>query len=101
MKQKLGTQLQKKQIIIPGRWLYKIKHDSNGNTDKFKALYIPKIYKQIKLIEHLDTFVPTRYRIILLKTNGCKKSLFASRISQRYLSRATKIFEKLDVMAAS
>ena len=39
--------------------MYKIKHDSNGNIDKFNARYVAKSFKEIKGIEFPETFAPT------------------------------------------
>ena len=50
---------EKGQNIISGRWVYKTKHDSNGNIDKFKARYVAKEFKHIEGIEYSDTFAPT------------------------------------------
>ena len=81
---------EKGQNIIPGRWVYKTKHDSNRKIDKFKARFVAKDFKQIEGIKLLDTFAPTSkhetYKILpalsaienFLQTNGCKSSLFAS-----------------------
>ena len=71
--------------------MYKTKHDSNGNIDKFKARYIAKNFKQIEGTEYSDTLAPASkletFKTLLalsaiknffFKTIGCKSSLFAS-----------------------
>ena len=45
--------------MISGRWVYKTKHDSNGNIDKIKACYVAKSFKQIEGFDYSDIFAST------------------------------------------
>ena len=45
---------EKRQNIIPGRWMHKIKPESNGNIDNFKARYVAKGFNQIEGTEYSD-----------------------------------------------
>ena len=100
---------EKGQNIIPGRWAYKIKHDSNGNIDKFKARYVAKGFKQIEGIEYSDTFAPTSkpetFKILLslsaienffLKQMDAKAAYLHPKIDEEVYLEQPKDFEKLD-----
>ena len=100
---------EKGQNIIPGRWVYKIKHDSNGNIDKFKARYVAKGFKQIEGIEYSDTFAPTSkpetFKILLalsaienffLKQMDVKAAYLHPKIDKEVYLEQPKGFEKLD-----
>ena len=100
---------EKGQNIIPGRWVYKIKHDSNGNIDKFKARYVAKGFKQIEGIEYSDTFAPTNkhetFKILLalsaiknffLKQLDVKEAYLHPKIDEEVYLEQPKGFEKLD-----
>ena len=100
---------EKGQNIIPGRWVYKIKHDSNGNIDKFKARYVAKGFKQIEGIEYSDTFAPTSkpetFKILLalsaienffLKQMDVKAAYLHPKIDEEVYLEQPKGFEKLD-----
>ena len=101
---------EKGQIIIPGRWVYKIKHDSNGNIDKFKARYVAKGFKQIEEIEYSDAFAPTSkpetFKILLalsaienffLKQMDVKAAYLHPKIDEEVYLEQPKDFEKLDI----
>ena len=68
--------------------MYKIKPDSNGNIDKFKARYVAKNFKEIKGTLFSDTLAPTS------KSETTTEILLA-------LSAIEKFFSKqIDVKAA-
>ena len=99
----------KGQNIIFGRWVYKIKHDSNGNIDNFKARYVAKGFKQIGGIQYSDTFAPTSkletFKILLalsaienffLKQMDVKAAYLHPKIDKDVYLEQPKGFEKLD-----
>ena len=100
---------EKGQHIIPGRWVYKFKHDSNGNIDKFKARFVAKGFKQIEGMEYSDTFDPTSkpetVKILLalsaienfiLKEMDIKAAYLHPKIDKKVYLEQPKDFEKLD-----
>ena len=57
------------QQVLPGKWVYKIKYEANGQVDKLKARYVAKGYAQIEVLDFFDTYAPTckpeTFRILL------------------------------------
>ena len=88
MKYKLGTYFPKKRdkILFLADGCTK-KHDTNGNIDKFKALYVAKGFKQIEGVEFSDTFAPTS------KPETFKILLALSAIENFFLKIGIKSFQ--------
>jgi len=50
------TNLPKHKTIIGCKWVYKIKHRSNGSIERYKARLVAKGYTQVEGQDYLDTF---------------------------------------------
>lgn len=48
-------------IVIPMKWVYKIKTDENGVVSQYKARITPKGFKQRKGLEYFEVFAHTVY----------------------------------------
>jgi hypothetical protein len=52
----------KGKSIVSSKWLYKIKHATNGSIEKFKARFVVREFSQREGVDYGETFVPsTRY----------------------------------------
>ena len=62
--------LPKGRIALGGRWVYKLKTDSNGNIVRYKARWVVQGFNQVLGIDYLETYSttcrPECYRLFLL-----------------------------------
>jgi len=52
------TPLPPRKTSISCKWLYKIKHKSDGTLDRYKTRLVAKEYTQLEGLDFLDTFAP-------------------------------------------
>ena len=59
----------KGELVLPGKWVYKVKRNADGTIDKYKARYVAKGFKQVYGINYNETYAPvatlTSIRILL------------------------------------
>ena len=63
------------QKAIGCRWLYKIKYNSDGSIECYKARLVAKRYTQVEGIDYKETFSPTT----TLTTLRCLLTIVAAR----------------------
>ena len=49
----------KDRKVVGGKWVYKIKRDSKGQIEKYKARYVAQGFSQIPGLEYKETYAPT------------------------------------------
>ena len=51
--------------VVTSRWLYKIKHATDGSIEKFKAKFVARGFSQVEVVDYEETFAPVaRYTSI-------------------------------------
>ena len=55
----------KGKSIVTSKWIYKIKHDADGNIEKYKARFVVRGFSQKEGIDYEENFAPVaRYTSI-------------------------------------
>ena len=69
----------KSKDVVSSRWLFKIKHATNGSIEKYKARFVARGFSQKKGIDYEETFAPvaryTSIRTIIALTAKMKWKL--------------------------
>ena len=99
----------KGQNIIPGRCVYKTKHDSNGNIDKFKTRFVAEVLYKLRELNIRIPLLPQAnlkpFQILLdlsaiedffLKQMDLKAAYLHPKIDEEVYLDQPKDFEKLD-----
>jgi hypothetical protein len=61
--------------VIDSRWLYKVKHATDGSVEKYKARFVARGFSQKEGIDYEETFAPVA-RYTSIKTIMSLASIF-------------------------
>ena len=57
---------QKDKQLVSSKWIFKTKHSTDGNIEKFKSIFFAQGFSQKEGIDYEETFAPVeRYTSIL------------------------------------
>jgi hypothetical protein len=45
------------KFVVTSKWIYKIKHTTNGSIEKHKAIFVSRGFSQVEGIDYEDKFV--------------------------------------------
>ena len=79
----------KDKNVINGKWVFKVKQNEEGETDKYKARYVAKGYAQVEGADFNETFAPTcrpeTFRTVLAIAASRKVSIEQMDVKSAYL----------------
>ena len=60
--------------VVSSKWIYKIKHATNGSIEKYKARFVAKGFSEKEGIDYEETFAPVA-RYTFVKTSMALASM--------------------------
>lgn len=94
--------LPKERKAITGKWVFKLKHKSNGDIDKYKARFVARGCSQKQGFDYAETYAPVAkltttnfigYRGSIQhahSSNGCERSILEWQSGRRDLHQTTR-----------
>ena len=65
----------KDKAVVSAKWLYKIKHASDNNIEKYKTMFVARGFSQKEGIDYEEMFAPVaRYTSIRVPYGSCSKN---------------------------
>ena len=76
--------------VVPSKWIYKIKHTSDGSIEKYKARFVARGFSQKEGIDYKETFAPiaryTSIRAIMALASMMKWDLHQMDVKTSFLN---------------